>query len=143
VPSSYPAKKPIPTDSKSFEMFAAVVWGSVMWLFENRRVNLNNGLVNSMDCEYRGGTAEVGIASLEESLTSRQVLLFPLSQIYTSMQSIGTVFAIWSGTTPKSSSLSHMHLPLSRLPARNEIPSSSHCRSMGRLVKRTRAADTS
>ncbi|PWN21411.1 peroxisomal membrane protein 4 [Microstroma glucosiphilum] len=52
VPSSYPAKKPIPTDAKSFEIFAALVWGSVMWLFENRRVNLNNGLVNSMDYLY-------------------------------------------------------------------------------------------
>ncbi|CAO1631479.1 unnamed protein product [Sympodiomycopsis kandeliae] len=52
VPSNYPAKKPIPTDSKAFTIFAALVWGSVMWLFENRRVNLQNGLVNSMDYLY-------------------------------------------------------------------------------------------
>lgn len=51
VKPDYPAKKPIPTDSKSFEIFAALVWGCVMWLFENRRVRLQNGLVNSMDCE--------------------------------------------------------------------------------------------
>ncbi|PWN28571.1 peroxisomal membrane protein 4 [Jaminaea rosea] len=52
VRPDYPAQKPIPTDSKSFEIFAALVWGCVMWLFENRRVRLQNGLVNSMDYLY-------------------------------------------------------------------------------------------
>lgn len=73
VPSSYPAKRPIPTDAKSFEIFAAVVWGSVMWLFENRRVNLNNGLVNSMDCEYRRLVAEEAAAGgKRERLADKQ-----------------------------------------------------------------------
>ena len=52
VPSSYPPNRPIPTDSKSFEIFAALVWGSVMYLFENKRIRLQNGLVNSMDYLY-------------------------------------------------------------------------------------------
>lgn len=52
VGESYPASKPIPTDKKTFEFFAAFVWGSVMWLFAQRRQNLQAGLVNSMDCEF-------------------------------------------------------------------------------------------
>lgn len=51
VPSNYPSTKPIPTEAKTFSIFAAVVWGSVMWLFDQRRQNLQGGLVNSMDCE--------------------------------------------------------------------------------------------
>lgn len=51
VPETYPPTKPIPTDKKTFEYFAAFVWGSVMWLFAERRQNLQAGLVNSMDCE--------------------------------------------------------------------------------------------
>lgn len=53
VPETYPPTKPIPTDKKTFEYFAAFVWGSVMWLFAERRQNLQAGLVNSMDCECR------------------------------------------------------------------------------------------
>ncbi|CAO1637389.1 unnamed protein product [Parajaminaea phylloscopi] len=52
VKPDYPARRPVPTDSKAFQVFAALVWGSVMWLFENRRTRLQNGLVNSMDYLY-------------------------------------------------------------------------------------------
>ncbi|UZJ55812.1 hypothetical protein CBS101457_005132 [Exobasidium rhododendri] len=52
VPANYPHSKPIPTDGKTFKIFAALVWGSVMWLFSNRRQNLQGGLVNSMDYLY-------------------------------------------------------------------------------------------
>jgi hypothetical protein len=51
VASNWPSDRPIPTESKTFSVFAAVVWGSVMWLFDQRRQNLQGGLVNSMDCE--------------------------------------------------------------------------------------------
>ena len=50
VSASYPPTKPIPTEKKTFALFAALVWGSVMWLFKNKRQNLQAGLVNSMDC---------------------------------------------------------------------------------------------
>lgn len=59
VRPDYPSKRPVPTDSRAFAIFASLVWGSVMWLFENRRIRLQNGLVNSMDCEWRVGRCEV------------------------------------------------------------------------------------
>ncbi|WFD00506.1 hypothetical protein MYAM1_003255 [Malassezia yamatoensis] len=52
VPSDYPAKKVIPIDGTAHKIFAAVTWGTVMWLFVNRRQRLNGGLVNSMDYLY-------------------------------------------------------------------------------------------
>ncbi|CAO1624868.1 unnamed protein product [Jaminaea pallidilutea] len=52
VKADHPPSKPIPTDGKAFEVFAAVVWACVMWLFENRRQRLQNGLVTSMDYLY-------------------------------------------------------------------------------------------
>ncbi|PWN94774.1 hypothetical protein FA09DRAFT_332684 [Tilletiopsis washingtonensis] len=52
VASNWPSDRPIPTESKTFSVFAAVVWGSVMWLFDQRRQNLQGGLVNSMDYLY-------------------------------------------------------------------------------------------
>ncbi|WFD41284.1 uncharacterized protein MJAP1_004281 [Malassezia japonica] len=52
VPSNYPSNKVIPVDNTSHQIFAALTWGWVMWLFTNRRQNLNGGLVNSMDYLY-------------------------------------------------------------------------------------------
>ncbi|WFD30505.1 hypothetical protein MSPP1_001526 [Malassezia sp. CBS 17886] len=52
VPPSYPKNKVIPIDNTAHQIFAAVTWGTVMWLFVNRRQNLNGGLVNSMDYLY-------------------------------------------------------------------------------------------
>ena len=40
--------KPIPPDRRVFEVFAAVTWGMVMYLFRNRREHLAGGMVNSM-----------------------------------------------------------------------------------------------
>lgn len=51
VPGDYPPGKAIPTEKRTFALFAAAVWGGVMWLFHNRRQNLQGGLVNSMDCK--------------------------------------------------------------------------------------------
>lgn len=51
VPSNYPPNKVIPTEKRTFSIFAGLVWGAVMWLFKNRRQNLQGGLVNSMDCK--------------------------------------------------------------------------------------------
>lgn len=50
VPPNYPPNKVIPIDNTAHQILAAITWGSVMWLFTNRRQNLNGGLVNSMDC---------------------------------------------------------------------------------------------
>ncbi|WFC96587.1 hypothetical protein MBRA1_003248 [Malassezia brasiliensis] len=52
VPSDYPANKVIPIDNNAHQIFAAITWGTVMWLFVNRRQRLNGGLVNSMDYLY-------------------------------------------------------------------------------------------
>ena len=52
VPKDYPPNKVLPIDNTAHQIFAAVTWGSVMWLFVNERRRLNGGLVNSMDCTY-------------------------------------------------------------------------------------------
>ncbi|PKI84728.1 hypothetical protein MVES1_000895 [Malassezia vespertilionis] len=52
VPPNYPANKVIPINNNAHRIFAALVWGWVMWLFMFRRQKLNGGLVNSMDCAY-------------------------------------------------------------------------------------------
>ncbi|PWN39960.1 peroxisomal protein [Ceraceosorus guamensis] len=52
VAENWPSHKPIPTDSKTFTIFAGLVWGAVMWTFDQRRQTLQNGLVNSMDYLY-------------------------------------------------------------------------------------------
>lgn len=51
VSADYPASKVIPIEKKTFSIFAALVWGCVMWLFKNRRQRLQGSLVSSMDCE--------------------------------------------------------------------------------------------
>ena len=51
VKPDWPAHKPIPTDKTVFKYFAAITWALVMWNFAERRQSLQNGLVNSMDCE--------------------------------------------------------------------------------------------
>lgn len=50
-PPGYPYSPSIPPDSKVFEVFAALTWGAVMWLFRWRRHTLQGGLVNSMQCK--------------------------------------------------------------------------------------------
>ncbi|PWN31917.1 peroxisomal membrane protein 4 [Meira miltonrushii] len=52
VSADYPASKVIPIEKKTFSIFAALVWGCVMWLFKNRRQRLQGSLVSSMDYLY-------------------------------------------------------------------------------------------
>ncbi|KAI0322268.1 peroxisomal membrane protein 4 [Amylostereum chailletii] len=44
--------KPVPPDSRYFSAFAAVSWGLVMWLFQNRRETIQPGLASSMQYLY-------------------------------------------------------------------------------------------
>lgn len=50
VPKDYPKNRVLPIDNTAHQVFAALTWGTVMWLFVNERRRLNGGLVNSMDC---------------------------------------------------------------------------------------------
>lgn len=52
VSPDYPANKVVPIDNTAHQIFAAITWGTVMWLFANHRQRLNGGLVNSMDCTW-------------------------------------------------------------------------------------------
>ena len=45
--------KPIPPDSRYFSIFAALVWGSVMWLYEHKGESIQPGMFNSMTYLYR------------------------------------------------------------------------------------------
>ncbi|SHO78032.1 Uncharacterized protein MSYG_2374 [Malassezia sympodialis ATCC 42132] len=52
VPKDYPKNRVLPIDNTAHQVFAALTWGAVMWLFVNERRRLNGGLVNSMDYLY-------------------------------------------------------------------------------------------
>ena len=58
----------IPIDNTAHQIFAALTWGSVMWLFQNRRQFLNGGLVNSMDCMWCGSGVRSGTDAARRSL---------------------------------------------------------------------------
>jgi len=45
--------KPLPPNSRYFSIFAAVVWGAVMWLFEHRGQTIQPGMFSSMKYLYR------------------------------------------------------------------------------------------
>ncbi|EKM83436.1 hypothetical protein AGABI1DRAFT_110100 [Agaricus bisporus var. burnettii JB137-S8] len=45
--------KPIPPNSRAFSLFAALAWGSVMWLFQNRGETIQPGMFHSMIYLYR------------------------------------------------------------------------------------------
>lgn len=45
--------KPIPPNSRYFSVFAAIVWGAVMWLYENKGETIQPGMFNSMTYLYR------------------------------------------------------------------------------------------
>ncbi|KAF5356282.1 hypothetical protein D9756_004228 [Leucocoprinus leucothites] len=51
------AVKPVPPDSRYFSLFAALAWGSVMWLFQNKGENIQPGMFNSMKYLYRDSEA--------------------------------------------------------------------------------------
>jgi peroxisomal membrane protein 4 len=48
LPPGYPYPKSRPPHPKVFELYAAVAWGLVMYLFRERRDRLHGGMVNSM-----------------------------------------------------------------------------------------------
>ncbi|KAH9921981.1 peroxisomal membrane protein 4 [Epithele typhae] len=45
--------RPLPPDARQFSIFAAVVWGAVMWLFQERGETVQPGMFNSMTYLYR------------------------------------------------------------------------------------------
>lgn len=52
TPPGYPYPKSQPPDPQTFSLYAALAWGSVMWLFANRRERLHGGMVSSMQYLY-------------------------------------------------------------------------------------------
>ncbi|KAH9937435.1 peroxisomal membrane protein 4 [Fomitopsis serialis] len=45
--------KPVPPDATKFSVFAALCWGAVMWLFNERGETIQPGMFNSMVYLYR------------------------------------------------------------------------------------------
>ncbi|KAL7285707.1 peroxisomal membrane protein 4 [Trametes coccinea BRFM310] len=45
--------RPLPPDATQFSIFAAVCWGAVMWLFNERGETIQPGMFNSMTYLYR------------------------------------------------------------------------------------------
>ncbi|KAH9471304.1 hypothetical protein MJO28_002833 [Puccinia striiformis f. sp. tritici] len=51
-PPGFPYPTSVPIDKRIFEIYAAITWGAVMWLFRWRRERLAGGLINSMQYLY-------------------------------------------------------------------------------------------
>ncbi|KAI5481273.1 peroxisomal protein [Pseudohyphozyma bogoriensis] len=51
-PPGAPYRKPRAPDSRVFQVYAALTWGAVMWLFREKRDRLQGGMVNSMQYLY-------------------------------------------------------------------------------------------
>lgn len=51
-PPGFPYPRSTPIDKRIFEIYAALTWGAIMWLFRWRRNTLQGGLVNSMQYLY-------------------------------------------------------------------------------------------
>lgn len=66
MPKDYPKNKVLPIDNTAHQIFAALTWGTVMWLFVNERRRLNGGLVNSMDCMYYGNLTRRLVCSFRQ-----------------------------------------------------------------------------
>ncbi|GAA6063947.1 hypothetical protein JCM10212_002145 [Sporobolomyces blumeae] len=52
LPPGYPYPKSRPPNAKVFEVYAALAWGVVMYLFRERRDTLHGGMVHSMQYLY-------------------------------------------------------------------------------------------
>ncbi|GAA5917398.1 hypothetical protein JCM6882_000845 [Rhodosporidiobolus microsporus] len=63
-PPGFPYPKSRPPNSKVFELYAAVAWGVVMYLFRERRDRLHGGMVNSMQYLYLDSEVWKGIKTL-------------------------------------------------------------------------------
>ena len=48
TPPGAPYPRARPPNSKIFELYAAITWGAVMYLFKERRDTLQGGMINSM-----------------------------------------------------------------------------------------------
>lgn len=51
-PPGYPYPRSLHPNKRAFELYAALTWGAVMWLFNNKRERLQGGMVNSMQYLY-------------------------------------------------------------------------------------------
>lgn len=52
TPPGYPYPKSQPPDAMIFKIYAAIAWGSVMYLFRHKREKLQGGMVSSMQYLY-------------------------------------------------------------------------------------------
>ncbi|OAX44858.1 peroxisomal membrane protein 4 [Rhizopogon vinicolor AM-OR11-026] len=53
APADISVVRPIPPDPRYFSFFAALSWGTVMWLFQNHGEAIQPGMFNSMTYLYR------------------------------------------------------------------------------------------
>ncbi|KAG6381396.1 Tim17/Tim22/Tim23/Pmp24 family-domain-containing protein [Boletus reticuloceps] len=53
LPDGSTLARPIPPDPRYFSVFAALAWGTVMWLFKHRGESIQPGMFNSMTYLYR------------------------------------------------------------------------------------------
>ncbi|GAA6043797.1 hypothetical protein JCM8097_007714 [Rhodosporidiobolus ruineniae] len=63
-PPGYPYPKPRPPHARVFELYAAVTWGLVMWLFREKRDRLHGGMVSSMQYLYLDSEVWTGLKTL-------------------------------------------------------------------------------
>ncbi|GAA5845074.1 hypothetical protein JCM11251_000002 [Rhodosporidiobolus azoricus] len=63
-PPGFPYPKSRPPNSKAFELYAALSWGLVMYMFKERRDKLHGGMVNSMQYLYLDSEVWKGIKTL-------------------------------------------------------------------------------
>ncbi|GAA6020900.1 hypothetical protein JCM10207_003182 [Rhodosporidiobolus poonsookiae] len=63
-PPGYPYPKSRPPNSKVFELYAALAWGLVMYLFKERRDRLHGGMVSSMQYLYLDSEVWTGLKTL-------------------------------------------------------------------------------
>ena len=62
--STAAAVRPVPPDSRYFSIFAAIVWGCVMWAFEHRGESIQPGMFNSMTYLYRDSNVWTDLRTL-------------------------------------------------------------------------------
>ncbi|KAF9229557.1 peroxisomal membrane protein 4 [Gyrodon lividus] len=53
LPNREAIARPVPPNARYFSVFAALSWGTVMWLFKNRSEGIQPGMFNSMTYLYR------------------------------------------------------------------------------------------
>ncbi|GAA5914122.1 hypothetical protein JCM5296_004716 [Sporobolomyces johnsonii] len=64
LPPGHPYPKSRPPNSKVFELYSALAWGLVMYLFRERRDRLHGGMVSSMQYLYLDSEVWTGIKTL-------------------------------------------------------------------------------